>query len=182
MVGCGDGKDQNAVVQGRVTIDGQLAEQGTVTFHPQGGGAIAYGTIHKDGSFAMQIGQGRVTNLDQSEIYPGKYIATVVINAPSTPDKEKGEGAPPIPGVRITSAKFSNKDTSGLNFTIKPGLNVIDIPVERATPEEIAALTTPSEEESSNAEEAKEDSSYQDPSDADDKPSDDEAGEEGGQP
>ena len=146
VLGCGDGKDQNAVVQGTVTIDGELAQQGAVTFHSQGGGPVAYGTIHPDGSFAMRIGQGRVSNLDQSEIYPGDYTATVVVNAPSTPDPAEGEGAPPIPGMKITAAKYGNKATSELQYSIRPGLNVIHIPVERATAEELELQANDAEE------------------------------------
>jgi hypothetical protein len=48
-----------------------------------------------------------------------------------------GEGAPPKPGPRLSAARYSKRDTSGLAFTIKPGLNVISIEVESVSEEEL---------------------------------------------
>ncbi len=141
--GCGkSSKKQDATVQGTVTIDGELVNRGTVAFHPVGGGPGAYGTIYKDGTFALRIGQGNPGNQDQSLIYSGDYLASVVVRAPSTTDKKLGASAPPTPGVLLSAAKYSNKATSELKFTIKPGLNVVDIPLEGFVSKEILEDST----------------------------------------
>ena len=135
-MGCNGSKKQNAIVQGTVTIDGELAKQGIVKFHPEGDGPIAYGTIHKDGSFAMQIGQGKRLDLDSSEIYSGKYVATVVISSPDG-ESPKGSVGHKEPSPRLSATKYSDKETSNLRYEIIPGRNVISISVERAAPEQL---------------------------------------------
>jgi len=147
-LGCGEsGKEQDASVQGTVTIDGELAERGTIAFHPVDEGPAAYGSIHENGTFALRIGQGDPSAPDHSLIYSGDYVATVVVRALSTPDEELGESAPPKPGVLLSAAKYSNKATSGLKFAIKSGSNVIDVPIE-------AAIAEPAEDEQPEAEDS----------------------------
>lgn len=138
LAGCESGKKRDATVQGTVTLDGELTKSGTVVFHPSDSVPVAYGTVRRDGTFALRIGQGNQRDLDHSEIYPGSYVATVTIRGSSTPDVESGEGAPPKPGARLSATKYSNKETSGLAYTIKPGMNVINIEVEAATEEEVS--------------------------------------------
>jgi hypothetical protein len=159
-IGCG-GDSDSAIVQGTVTINGQLAPRGTVTFHPVAGGPVAVGAIHNNGTFALRIGQGNVRDPDQSKIPPGKYVATVVVNAPADRTTSVQEsGGPPIGGPRLTAAKYASTDTSDLTFEVSPGRNVISLdlegaehdPVEESTPE-------PDSEGDSSATEAKNDES-----------------------
>lgn len=138
LLGCDSGQKRDATVQGTVTMDGDLAKSGTVTFHSTDSAPIAYGTIRKDGTFALRIGQGNVKDRDRSEIVPGSYIATVTIRGPTTPDVEMGPGGPPRPGRRLSAAKYSSKATSGLAYTVKSGRNVINIDLEAPSPEEMA--------------------------------------------
>jgi len=136
-LGCGEsGKKQDASVQGAVTIDGELAKRGTIAFHPVGKGPAAYGSINENGTFSLRIGQGYPGDPDRSLIYPGDYVASVVVRAPSTSNKELGDRVPPKPGVLLSAAKYSNKATSGLKYTIKSGTNVVDVPIEAAVSEE----------------------------------------------
>ena len=44
--------------QGTVTVDGELAPCGRVTFHPVKTGPPAYGSIFQNGSYSLRIGQG----------------------------------------------------------------------------------------------------------------------------
>lgn len=137
LVGCESGKKRDATVQGTVTIDGDLAKSGTVVFQPTNDLPAAYGTILRDGTFVLRIGQGNQRDQDTSKIHSGEYIATLSIKGPSTPDLELGEGAPPKPGAKLISASYGSKATSGLAYTIKPGLNVINIDVEAISEEEL---------------------------------------------
>lgn len=137
--GCGD-KGRESIVQGTVTIDGELAPRGIVTFHPKKGGASAYGTIHDNGSYSLRVGQGNMRNEDAAKIFAGDYTVTVVVTLPPTKDGKTGEGGPPTPGPRITALKYANKDTSDLVVKVKPGLNVVPLDVPHSTPEEVEAV------------------------------------------
>jgi hypothetical protein len=136
FTGCG-GPVSN--VQGTVTIDGELAPRGTVVFHPVAGGPTAYGTINKDGSYALRVGQGDLSDPDAGEIEAGEYIVTVVVNMPSQRDETVEESEPPHPGARMTASKYASKDTSDLRATVKAGSNVVPLELEAATAEETAA-------------------------------------------
>lgn len=135
--GCGKANNQKAVVQGTVTIEGELAHQGIVTFHPVGGGPVAYGPIQSDGTFTIQVGQGKTADLDASQIQTGNYLVTVVVSSPSSPRVGVAQG-PPEPGPRLTAKKYSSKDTTDLKYTVKPERNIYNIDVERATEEELS--------------------------------------------
>lgn len=129
--GCSNDKSgADAVVQGTVTIEGVLAPRGQVTFHPVKQGPVATGPIHSDGSFSLRIGQGNMANPDESKIVSGEYVATVVVNEPADASATVGEGGPPLAGKRLTAIKYSQKDSSGLKFTVKPGRNVFPIELE----------------------------------------------------
>ncbi len=134
VLGCNDSAPkQDAIVQGTVTIDGELVKQGVVTFHPDFGGAVAYGTIHKDGTYALRIGKGRKDDRD-NKIFSGKYTATVAVTMPS-PFSQGDEGGIRKPGPRLSDAKFSNKATSELKYDVASGRNIINISVGRAQSE-----------------------------------------------
>jgi hypothetical protein len=142
LAGCESGSKRDATVQGTVTVEGELAKSGAIAFHSSIGAPPAYGTVSSDGTFALRIGQGNPNDLDNSKIPPGDYVATVMIRGPSVRDEQLGPGAPPKAGPRISAAKYSNRETSGLAYSIKPGLNVINIELERASAEELVEETT----------------------------------------
>jgi hypothetical protein len=133
FVGCGG---PAATVQGTVTIDGEVARRGTVQFHPVEGGPTAYGSIADDGSYAIRVGQGDLSDPDASDVPLGEYIVTVVVNMPSRPDDVSGEGGPPKPGARLSAAKYGNKDTSDLRHTVTAGRNVVPLEIEGASADE----------------------------------------------
>jgi len=167
VLGCnGAVKEQDAGVQGTVTIDGELAVQGVVAFHSEEGGAVAYGTIHKDGSYALRIGQGQRSDLDNSKIYPGKYTATVAITTPSLSPQGNEEGLPK-PAPRVTDAKFSDKTTSELKYEVVAGRNIINIAVARAMPQEETETEGAESEESAVESEDQASAAQQEPEVAD---------------
>jgi hypothetical protein len=131
IAGCSNDKSNaDAVVQGTVTINGVLANRGQVTFYPAQSGPVATGPIHQDGSFSLRVGQGDMANPDESKISSGEYIATVVVNEPANPTSTVGDGGPPLAGKRLTAIKYSQKETSGLKFSVKPGRNVFTLELE----------------------------------------------------
>jgi hypothetical protein len=132
--GCGSKMD--STVQGTVTIDGEIANRGTIAFYPAGGGAPAYGNIAKDGSYSLRVGQGNLRDEDASRIHSGEYVVTVVVNMAQQNGATVGEAGPPLPGPRMTADKYSSKESSPLHKTVKPGPNIMSLELEGATPPE----------------------------------------------
>lgn len=115
--GCGNGL---ANVSGQITLDGQPLRGGkgdvrvTVQFQPADGiGATAIGLADENGNYVIATGS-------QSGIRPGVYY---VACSQSVLGKPKGPDATP-------DSKYANTRTSGLKFTIEPGRNEINIPLE----------------------------------------------------
>jgi hypothetical protein len=123
-------KEFNASVQGAVTIDGQLAERGTVTFHPAKDGPVGSGHIFADGSYSIRTGQGNLTDPDGGGIRAGKYVVTVIVSGPPGDAKVDEKGGPPAIGPRMMADKYALKETSDLTFDIEAGPNVIDLKLE----------------------------------------------------
>jgi hypothetical protein len=121
----------DSTVQGAVTIDGELANRGTVIFHPVGKGAPAYGDIRKDGTYSLRVGQGDLSNADGGQLASGDYVVTVMVT--SAPPGDTGDL--PMPGPRVTAAKYREKSTSDLKVSVKPGPNVVPLDLEGAAAE-----------------------------------------------
>ena len=131
---CGCERQLESSVQGTVTIDGVLADHGTVAFYPAGGGAPAYGNIAKNGSYSVRVGQGNLRNEDASRIHSGEYVVTIVVNALAQNGETLGEAGPPKPGPRMTADKYATKDTSPMHVTVKPGPNIVPLEFARCFP------------------------------------------------
>jgi hypothetical protein len=119
LSGCGNGLAQ---VSGQVTLDGQPLRGGkgdvrvTVQFQPvEGIGATAIGLADENGNYEIATGS-------QNGIRPGDYF---VACSQSVLGKPKSPNATPDP-------KYANTRTSGLKFTVEPGKNEINIPLESA--------------------------------------------------
>ncbi len=136
LAGCGGpAHTYDAVVTGTVTIDGELAHSGTVTFHPvEEGGAISIGRIYPDGSFSLRTGQGDLRESDGGTVPSGDYIVTVLVTGPP-PESETPAGGPPPSGPLLVARKYIIRDTSDLRRTVKPGDNIFVFDLEPATAE-----------------------------------------------
>lgn len=120
--------EYDSTVQGAVTIDGELANRGTVVFHPVGDGAPAYGDVRKDGTYSLRVGQGDLSDADGGQLASGDYVVTVMVT--SAPPGDAGDL--PMPGPRVTAAKYREKSTSDLKVSVKPGPNVVPLDLEGA--------------------------------------------------
>jgi hypothetical protein len=140
-VGCGGpAYEYDSVVTGTVTVDGELAKTGTVTFHPVEQGRPAMGRVHSDGSYSLRTGQGDLSQVDGGTIASGEYLVTARIVGPSPEGAATAEGGPPKPGPSLIAAKYRDKETTDLRYTVKPGEQVIVLNLER--PEPAAEVTT----------------------------------------
>jgi hypothetical protein len=118
--GCGGGRYP---VTGRVTYeDGSPLTEGNVVGHMGEGKAsvTVQGSVKSDGSFAWG------TEREGDGAKPGKYRVAVIPRGLG--DAERGQGK--LPAV---AAKFSNPQTSGIEFEVKAGKNRLDIQVTRPT-------------------------------------------------
>jgi hypothetical protein len=122
MSGCGN---RLAQVSGQVTLDGQPVRGGkdgarvTVQFQPaKGQGALAVALADENGNYEMATGA-------QTGILPGEYLVTCSATE-VLPTNNAG-----IPSFRqLADPKFAKAQTSGLKFSVQPGSNEFDIPLE----------------------------------------------------
>ena len=122
LPGCGP---HESSVTGVVTLDGNPLDTGNVAFHPEEGGAVAYGSIGSDGSYRIKTGAAQ-------GLKPGPYVVTVVANEdpPDVIDESRGEVVP----ERFTPEIYARKDTSPLQVTIQPGPNDVPLTLTSETP------------------------------------------------
>jgi hypothetical protein len=164
----------DATVQGAVTIDGELAPRGTVTFHPVKAGAPSSGPIHEDGSYSIRTGQGDLSNPDGGTIRSGEYVVTVTVTSPPSAEQVVAEGGPPATGARMMADKYAAKETSDLKVEVKAGPNIINLKLDGpwANPpqEETADEADAEETEAANGEEADEGNDADDAVEADASP------------
>jgi hypothetical protein len=159
VLGCGGPANKyDSVVTGTVTIDGQLASSGTVTFHPQDkSGKIAIGRIYPDGSFSLRTGQGDLRESDGGTVASGEYVVTVSVTGPAV-ENTSGEGGPPTSGPLLIDERYVSSDTSDLRYNVKPGENVATFDLAAAKPAdepadaEGAAVEQPAADDSAPAE------------------------------
>jgi len=119
--GCGPKVGQ---VTGQVSLDGQplLGSNGvvaTVVFRPtSGSGPSAVGAVDADGRYTLYTGS-------TTGVQPGEYVVTCTANQ-LIPGADGGAAS----GKTLSDPKFADSKTSGFAFTVVPGHNEFDIPVE----------------------------------------------------
>jgi len=120
LSGCGSSGPPRGSVQGKVTLDGQPVEQGTITFLPTGGttGPSAGGVI-TGGQYSIEEDKGPVAGKSRVEIrWERKTGKKVPAGSPSPPGTMIDQVAEAIP------AKYNSKST--LEKEIKEGDNTLD--------------------------------------------------------
>lgn len=121
--GCGGTYD--AAVMGAVKLNGNPVPRGTVTFAPQSTGPAAYGLIQADGTYVVHTGR-------EEGLPSGQYVVTVAAN--EAPTAQGRDGGPPPTGKPITPEWYRDPTTSGLNFTVEPGDNQINLDLTTTPP------------------------------------------------
>jgi hypothetical protein len=119
--GCGSGRYR---VAGTVTYeDGSPLTEGTVAGEATIDGKLVavQGNVHRDGSFTWG------TEKPCDGAYPGTYRVIVLPRALG--DSEISQGMEPD-----VDPKFTNYQTSGINFEVKAGRNKLDIKVSKPVP------------------------------------------------
>jgi hypothetical protein len=122
--GCGGTYDSS--VHGTVTLDGTNLTSGIVAFYPATGGPAAYAYIGGGGEYVVRTGR-------EEGLPSGEYGISVTANEPSA-SATRADGGPPPPGKMITPAWYRSKDTSGLQRTVEPGDNEINLELTSQPP------------------------------------------------
>jgi hypothetical protein len=105
-------------VSGKVTLDGQPVGPGAVVFAPVDGQSNpADGAIQLDGSYFLKTSR-------EVGLKPGDYKASVSVF--DQPEVRPGERSM-TPAKLVTPQKYADTETSGLQYTVEPGENTIDI-------------------------------------------------------
>ncbi|VTT99193.1 Uncharacterized protein OS=Singulisphaera acidiphila (strain ATCC BAA-1392 / DSM 18658 / VKM B-2454 / MOB10) GN=Sinac_0124 PE=4 SV=1 [Gemmataceae bacterium] len=119
LTGCSNQLD--ATVTGKVTVGGRDAPIGEVTFYPADGDAARptpRGMIARDGTYTLKVGS-------KSGLPAGDYrVAVQVMDTPPPP-----RGNEPPAALPLSPRRYGDPKTSGLEFTVKPGANTIDLPL-----------------------------------------------------
>ena len=110
-LGCGS---DLVKVSGKVTLDGQSLQSGTVVFQAPGM-AMAVGNLDAAGRYELRTGQ-------QAGVSAGQYRVT--ITAFRLID-QGDDGPAPIPEL-LTPAKYNIPDTSGLTADVQRGSSSFD--------------------------------------------------------
>ena len=115
--GC-SGSGMESEVSGKVTLDGQPVGPGAVVFAPVDGQSNpADGAIQLDGSYFLKTSR-------EVGLKPGDYKASVSVF--DQPEVKPGERSM-IPAKLVTPQKYADTENSGLQYTVEPGENIINI-------------------------------------------------------
>jgi hypothetical protein len=116
LAGCHSNKP--LTITGKVTYKGQPLSSGIVRFF-FGTDHQSMATIEPDGSFAA------------TDIPPGPVKVTVEPDPQAAKHRSMGGGAnEPAPKPVAIPPKYADPKTSGLEYTIKPGTNNLDVKLE----------------------------------------------------
>lgn len=120
LCGCGpSGGPQRASVEGKVTLDGEPIEQGSIAFYPDGDtkGMVAGGEI-RDGRYSVPADKGPVVGQNRIEIRATRKTGKKI------PDPYGGPGHSIDESVEAVPEQYNGKST--LVRQIKTGKNVFD--------------------------------------------------------
>ncbi len=116
LAGCGS--EFGSTASGIVTIDGKPVTPGLVTFVPEDPTAVpSVSDLDSNGGFEL-------TTNKQPGLPPGSY--RVAIQAFRPPDVPEGQRTME-PSEPLVPKKYLQVSTSGLEYTVEPGSNRIDI-------------------------------------------------------
>jgi hypothetical protein len=128
--GCGGADDGRVSISGTVTLDEKPVEGAMIAFIGGGGGALATASTDKDGKFQTRVALG--TN----QVTVSKEDASAAAQAAPKSEEDTLMGTDAQYKEQLKSkpkslvpAKYSNPDTSGLQFEIVAGMQPMKIPL-----------------------------------------------------
>lgn len=122
VAGCVRSTPAVARVEGMVTLDGKRLSSGRVTFWPEGGRSGS-GWIEDDGTYTL----GTFREFDGAVLGHHKVAVTAASKTPTGPpnfDRDGPAGGWPRSPIPV---RYSNPESSGLAFEVRPGTNQFHI-------------------------------------------------------
>ena len=117
LAGCSN-SGLESEVSGKVSLDGQPGGPGAIVFAPIDGQTNpADGAIQLDGSYYLKTSR-------EVGLKAGKYRVSVSVF--DQPEVKLGERSM-VPAKLVTPQRYADTETSGLEYTVEPGKNNIDI-------------------------------------------------------
>lgn len=98
MSGCGDGRPARVPITGRVTIEGQSLNYGSISFKPKAGGRAGGGAIEEGGVFSITM------YTVNDGLPPGKYDVAISAIQPIDEDSQRW----------LAPQRYADFKTSGL--------------------------------------------------------------------
>ena len=120
----------DATVSGKVTIDGAPADRGKISFFTPDMSVVYVGKIESNGTYKVVPGRPHSVDPEQGGIASGEYAVAVSINVALTTEDVIDENAPRRLAKSLIASKYNSTATSGLQYTVKPGPNTINIELE----------------------------------------------------
>jgi hypothetical protein len=117
LMGCSSSTQESQVI-GSVKLDGNPIGPGMVVFAPiEGDDKPATGSIDAAGNYSLKTSR-------ETGLATGKYKVAVSIR--EMPQNVKRGDRPPL-GKLLIPEKYEQSSTSGLEYSVEPGNNTIDI-------------------------------------------------------
>lgn len=141
FAGCGSSSPY-APVSGVITLDGKPVAEASVAFHPNAGGRPAYALTGEDGAYALtsvQRGDGALIGSHSVTVTAVEIIESEKAKAMREQYKAEELGSlveampiPPPKEVWLVPQRYSDKKSSGLEFTVESGENTANFDLKGA--------------------------------------------------
>jgi len=116
----GCGAQGEASVQGTITLDDVAVGPGLITFHPQGGGAMAYSQFDSSGNYSLK--SGATKGLDV-----GEYLVTVAVYGADSSVEQVSDRAKTELEFSSTPEIYAAPETTPFKVEVKSGSNTIPL-------------------------------------------------------
>lgn len=122
LSGCGDANPLGRkAISGKVTLDGQPLERGSVTFVPLAEGGVGSGAVITDGTLSIPAAKG---------LPPGEYLVRIhAAGETSAPPPTGPPGAAPPPAIELVPANWNTQSEQTVTVT-GDGENQFTFPIE----------------------------------------------------
>lgn len=147
MAGCSPPADgysgPRGTVAGRLAVDGQPVPDGCrVAFMATRGSFVASGTLQQDGRYKLlyRVAQGLPVGDYVVQLgLPSDYAASIAGPSGGQQSMDVNEIMKVWKAAMPFPERYLNTSTSGLRFTVQPGLNTADFELTKATKHDAAS-------------------------------------------
>lgn len=133
-IGCGGSRSDMVPVSGKVTYEGKVVTEGTITFYPVAGGRPSTGPIGSDGNYklsSVEPGDGAMLGDHKVAIEARKVVSSGPVIKTFEDELSQDGSLPKAPKIIwLVPETYSTPDTSDLTATVKDETNKINFDIE----------------------------------------------------